>query len=404
MNPRVLGALAWQGLALHKMRSLLSAIGIVFGVTAVVAMMSVGEGARREILAEIGRLGLTRISVRAGGLSKEAESEAAALQSPGLTLRDAEAIAEVCPTVANLAPLRKRSVQLVVSERRVEALLVATTPSFVATEDMEIASGRFLSDADLRDIKRVIVLGQDLSKGLFPYQDAIGQKVRVGEDWYSVVGTLEPRESSKRADRIGGRDVNRSAFTPLSSLPMPRGGIDEISVTIVDADEVNSSARLIDSVLQRRHRGASDFEVVVPRDLLAGYERARFQFNVVVGTVAAISLLVGGIGIMNIMLANVSERSREIGVRRSLGASRVDIVGQFLAEAVLLTGAGGAAGILLGVLASAAVSRFAGWPTATSGVAMLAALVLAGTTGVGFGIYPAWEAASKNPVEALRHE
>ncbi len=404
MNPRVLCPLAWQGLALHKLRSTLSAIGIVFGVTAVVAMMSVGEGARREILAEIGRLGLTKISVRAGRLSGEAESESVALQSPGLTLRDADAISQVCPTVASLAPLRQRPVQLVASGRRVEAFLVATTPSFASTEDMVIASGRFLSDADLRDAKRVIVLGYDLSRGLFPYQDAMGKRVRVGEQWYLVVGTLDARERSKRGARIGGRDINRSALTPLTSLPMPRGGVDEIAITIVNSDEVSGSARLIDSVLRRRHRGAIDFEVVVPRDLLAGYERARFQFNVVVGTVAAISLLVGGIGIMNIMLANVSERTREIGVRRSLGASRVDIVQQFLAEAVLLTGAGGAAGILLGVLASFAVSRFAGWPIATSGAALLAALVLAGTTGVSFGIYPAWEAAKKNPVEALRHE
>ena len=404
MSPRVLGPLAWQGLALHKLRSTLSAIGIVFGVTAVVAMMSVGEGARREILAEIGRLGLTRISVRAGGLSEEAESEAAALQSPGLTLRDAEAISEVCPTVASLAPLRQRSVQLVASDRRAEALLVATTPSFARTEEMVLASGRFLSDADLLDTKRVIVLGHDLAAGLFPYQNALGKRVRVGEEWYPVVGTLEARERTKRGARIGGRDLNRSAFTPLTSLPMARGGVDEIAITIVHSDEVSGSARLIDSVLRRRHRGASDFEVVVPKDLLAGYERARFQFNVVVGTVAAISLLVGGIGIMNIMLANVSERTREIGVRRSLGASRVDIVEQFLAEAVLLTGAGGAAGVLIGVLASFAVSRFAGWPTANSGVALLTALVLAGTAGVSFGIYPAWQAANKNPVEALRHE
>ena len=404
MSPRVLGPLAWQGLALHKLRSTLSAIGIVFGVTAVVSMMSVGEGARREILAEIGRLGLTRISVRAGGLSEEAESEAVALQSPGLTLRDAEAISEVCPTVANLAPLRVRSVQVVASNRRVEALLIATTPSFESTEEVVIASGRFLSDSDLRDAKRVIVLGHDLSKGLFPYQDAMGKRVRVGEEWYSVVGTLGGRERSKRENRIGGRDINRSALTPLTSLPMLRGLVDEIAITIVDSDEVSGSARLIDSVLRRRHRGASDFDVVVPKDLLAGYERARFQFNVLVGTVAAISLLVGGIGIMNIMLANVSERTREIGIRRSLGASRVDIVEQFLAEAVLLTGAGGAAGILLGVVASFAVSRFAGWPTATSGATLLTALILAGTTGVGFGIFPAWEAASKNPVDALRHE
>ncbi|HEX9723385.1 MAG TPA: ABC transporter permease [Vicinamibacteria bacterium] len=404
MNSRLLARLAWQGLALHKLRSLLSAIGIVFGVAAVVAMMSVGEGARQEILAEIGSFGLRRVSILAESLSEEGRSEAASFQSPGLTLRDAEAISEVCPTVASLAPLRQRSVQVVTAEGREEALLVATTPSFSRTEEIAIAEGRFLTDADLADLKRVVVLGNELSEGLFPYRDAVGQDVRIGGDWFSVVGTLEPRDRARRNRRLGSRDVNRIAFAPLTSVPAPHDAVDEIAISIVSSDEVRGSARLIDSVLARRHRGARDYRLVVPQVLLAGYERARSQFNVVVGSVAAISLLVGGIGIMNIMLANVSERTREIGIRRSLGASRADIVRQFLAEAVLLTGAGGAVGTLLGVLASVAVSRYAGWATSTSALAVLTALALATVTGLGFGIYPAWQAASKNPVEALRHE
>ena len=404
MNSRLLARLAWQGLALHKLRSLLSAIGIVFGVAAVVAMMSVGEGARQEILAEIGSFGLTRVSIVAGGLSAEGRGEAASFQSPGLTLRDAEAISEVCPTVTSLAPLRRRSVQVVAAQEREEAVLVATTPSFARTEEIVIAEGRFLSDADLRDRKRVVVLGDDLSRSLFPYRDAVGQRVRLGGEWFSVVGTLEPRERARCDRRQGSRDVNRIVFAPLTSFPALHDAVDEIAISIVNADEVSSSARLIDSVLERRHRGARDYQLVVPQQLLAGYQRARFQFNVVVGSVAAISLLVGGIGIMNIMLANVSERTREIGIRRALGASRADVVRQFLSEAVLLTGVGGAAGILLGVLASLAAARFAGWATSTSALALLTAFALATATGLSFGIYPAWQAASKNPVEALRHE
>ena len=404
MSPGLLARLAWQGLVLHKLRSTLSAIGIVFGVAAVVAMMSVGEGARREVLSEIGKLGLTRISVRTGELSDEAQNEAASIQSPGLTLLGAEAISEVCPTVASLAPMRQRSVQVAAGQRREEALVVATTPSFARTEDIVIAAGRFVSDADLRDAKRVVVLGHDLSEGLFPYQDALGERVRLGGEWFSVVGTLAPRGRAKRGLRLGSRDIDRIALAPLTCLPAPGDAIDEIAISIVSSDEVGGSARLIDSLLRRRHRGAQDFELVVPQQLLAGYERTRSQFNVVVGSIAVISLLVGGIGIMNIMLANVSERTREVGVRRSLGASRADVVQQFLCEAILLTGAGGAVGVVLGVLGSLAVSRFAGWATATSPAAILMALALATTTGLGFGIYPAWQAASKNPLEALRHE
>jgi putative ABC transport system permease protein len=404
MKPRLLSRLAWQGLSLHRLRSTLSALGIVFGVSAVVAMLSVGEGARREILAELGRFGTTRVLVRAGDLSAETEQEARTLQSAGLTLRDAEAVAEVVPSVVSLAPLRERSVQLETIERRAEAVLVATTPTYAQTVEVVLAEGRFLADPDVSDAKRVVVLGHDLSELLFPYESPVGKKVRAGDEWYSVVGVLEARERARRGSRLGGRDSNRMALVPLSCIPAPGGRIDEISIRIENADVVSSSARLIESVLSRRHRGARDFQMVVPKELLAGYERARFQFNVVVGAVAVISLVVGGIGIMNIMLANVSERTREIGVRRSLGASRSDIVQQFLAESLLLTAAGGAVGILLGVVAAEAVSRYAGWATASSLSAVLIALGLAVSTGLGFGLYPAWQAAGKNPVEALRHE
>ena len=404
MKAHRLARLAWSGLTLHKLRSMLSALGIVFGVAAVIAMLSVGEGARREILAEVGRLGISRVSVRAGELSAATEYDAERLQSPGLTLGDAQAIREVCPTVQSLAPLRESSVQLQQGARREEASMVATTPSYAKTEDLLLSQGRFLTDADVRDAKRVIVLGYELSQALFPYEQPIGERIRVGEEWFGIVGTLQARARAKRAAQLGGRDLNRSVFVPLSTVPEAHGRIDEIAIRIENAEAVSDSARLIDDVVRRRHRGAQDYQLVVPQELLAGYERTRFQFNVVVGAVAAISLLVGGIGIMNIMLANVTERIREVGIRRSLGASRSDVVQQFLSESILLTAVGGFAGILLGVAASFVVSSFAGWPTAVSPRAVVWAVFLAASTGVGFGFYPALKAAQQNPVEALRHE
>ena len=404
MTPRLLTRLAWRGLTQHKLRSLLSALGIVFGVGAVIAMLSVGEGARREILAEVGRMGVTRVSVRAGEVSEETEDDARTLQSPGLTVSDARAIVEVCPTVAHMAPLLESSEQIVRDDARAEAEIVATTPSYVRTEELLLAAGRFLTDEDLRDQKRVVVLGDDLRQALFPYDAPVGGRVRVGLDWYTVVGALEPREVSRRGSRLSARNLNRVAFIPLTCMLDTAGHVDEIAIRIEDADVVRDSARLIESVVSRRHRGAADFEMVVPQELIAGYERARFQFNVVVGAVAAISLLVGGIGIMNIMLANVTERIREIGVRRSLGASRKDVTQQFLMEALLLTGVGGAVGVLLGGIASLAVSSYADWPTALSVRAVLWAMALAIGTGVGFGLYPALQASARNPVEALRHE
>jgi len=404
MTTKSLVELAIRGLALHKLRSTLSALGIVFGVAAVVAMLSVGEGARREILAEVGRLGINRVTVRAGSLSRKTEADAGRLQSPGLSLADAEAISEVSPSVESLAPVRTASEQITNGERRAEATLVATTPSFARTEELALAGGRFVADADVADAKRVIVLGHELSELLFPYDEPVGSGVRIGGEWFSVVGMLEPRELSRQGGRMSGRNLNRVAFVPLSCLPRERGLLDEIAIRIDDAEKVRDSARLIESVVRRRHRGALDFELVVPQELLAGYERARFQFNVVVGAVAALSLLVGGIGIMNIMLANVSERIREIGIRRSLGASREDITRQFLAEALLLTTVGGLVGIVLGFALALGISSYAGWPTAVSLRAVVAALVLASATGIGFGLYPAIQAARSSPVEALRRE
>jgi len=404
MTTKSLIQLAARGLALHKLRSTLSALGIVFGVAAVVAMLSVGEGARREILAEVGRLGVNRVTVRAGALSRSTEAEAGKLQSPGLSLADAEAISEVSPNVLSLAPVRTASEQIANGERRAEATILATTPSFARTEELALAGGRFVADADVSDAKRVIVLGHELRELLFPYDEPVGSGVRMGGEWFSVVGALEPRERSRQGGRMSGRNLNRVAFVPLSCMPRDRGLLDEIAVRIDDAGKVRDSARLIESVVRRRHRGALDFELVVPQELLAGYERARFQFNVVVGAVAALSLLVGGIGIMNIMLANVSERIREIGIRRSLGASREDITRQFLAEALMLTTVGGIAGIVLGFALALGISIYAGWPTAVSLRAIAAALVLAAATGIGFGLYPAVQAARSSPVEALRRE
>ncbi len=404
MTVRSLIQLAMRGLALHKLRSTLSALGIVFGVAAVVAMLSVGEGARREILAEVGRLGINRVTVRAGSLSHTTELEAGKLQSQGLSLADADAISEISPNVESLAPVRTAAEQLANGDRRADATLLATTPSFARTEELALASGRFVADADVADAKRVIVLGHELRELLFPYDEPVGSGVRIADEWYSVVGALAPRELSRQGGRMSGRNLNRVAFIPLSSMPRERGRLDEIAVRIDDAEKVRDSARLIESVIQRRHRGALDFELLVPQELLAGYERARFQFNVVVGAVAALSLLVGGIGIMNIMLANVTERIREIGIRRSLGASRDDITRQFLSEALLLTTVGGVAGIVLGFVLALGISSYAGWPTAVSLRAIAAALGLAAATGIGFGLYPAMQAARASPVEALRRE
>jgi putative ABC transport system permease protein len=284
---------------------------------------------------------------------------------------------------------------------------VGTTPAYQAAARLRLSSGRFLSALDVQDAKRVAVLGASLAAALFPLGDSRGERVSVGGDWFAVVGVLEGRDSPRRPGPIRTRDVNRALFVPLPALD--RGGsaapdgVDEIVIRVADAREVTASAEAARSVVGRTSGGAP-LDVIVPREILRQKERTQRIFDVVTGAIAAISLLVGGIGIMNIMLAGVAERTAEVGVRRALGATQRDIAAQFLVESSLLTGAAGVIGLGLGIAGSAVIQRLAGWPTALSPVMLPAALLAALAVGIGFGFYPAWRAAHLEPMEALRHE
>jgi putative ABC transport system permease protein len=398
MPPSVLLRLGVRSLLLHKLRSTLSILGVVFGVAAVVAMSSVGEGARREALAQVGAMGIDTITVRA----LPAEPGGA-----GLRLSDARSLGAVVPGVVGVAPVREARLAAAAGERRAEVVAVGTTPDYRLAARLAVARGRFLADLDVSDRKRVAVLGASVANALFPLGDPRGERFLLGGDDYQVVGILEGRAAPRaRALVIRPRDVNRSVFVPLPTLdrgadPRP-DGVDEIVLRVADADRVGPAAQVVQSLL-RRTSGAPA-EIVVPREILRQRERTQRIFNVVTGAIAAISLLVGGIGIMNIMLASVAERTREVGIRRALGATRRAIAAQFLLESSLLTSAGGVLGALLGVAGSALIQRLAEWPTALSPPMLLLALLTALAVGVGFGFYPAYHAARLEPMEALRHE
>jgi putative ABC transport system permease protein len=247
-----------------------------------------------------------------------------------------------------------------------------------------------------------------VTRALFPFGDPHGERLLLGGDWFQVVGVLEDRASSRgQPGPIRTRDVNRAVFVPLSALdrgkdPRP-DGVDEIVMRVDGAPHVGPSAEVVKSLLQRT-TGGSAFDVIVPREILRQRERTQRIFNIVTGAIAAISLLVGGIGIMNIMLASVAERTREVGVRRALGATRRDIASQFLVEASLLTFAGGILGAVLGVFGSSLIHHLASWPTAIAPLMLLLALLMAVGVGIGFGLYPAWHASQLQPMEALRRE
>jgi putative ABC transport system permease protein len=398
----VLLRLGVRSLKLHKLRSSLSILGVVFGVAAVVAMSSVGEGARRETLAQIASLGIDTVTVRPR-LAEPGEKV-----PPALPARTAESIGRVVPGVQAVAPLRVAELPAEAGGRTAAVIAIGTTRAYRDATRLEVAAGRFLADLDVADRKRVAVLGAAAARALFPLGSPVGETVRLGGDWFEVVGVLEGRASPRgRGDAIRGRDLNRSVLVPLGALD--RGpdrrpdSVDEV-VFRVSAPEAVVPGAGIAQALVRRATGGEPVEVIVPREILRQRERTQRVFNVVTGAVAAIGLLVGGIGIMNIMLASVAERTREVGVRRALGARRRDVAAQFLVESSLLTVAGGVLGSVLGLVGSALIQLFAGWPTAVHPLMLVAALVVALAVGIGFGFYPAWHAAGLDPVEALRQE
>jgi putative ABC transport system permease protein len=408
-SPRILLRLGVRSLLVHKLRSVLSILGVVFGVAAVTAVSAVGEGARREAVAQIGSLGIDTMTVRAraGGGAPNGTAVPAGPMA-GLRLRDAEALVAVVPNLVAAAAVREAPLSAEAGGRSIDAGVVGTAPSYREAARLRLSAGRFLTDLDVEDGKRVAVLGATVANTLFPLEAPVGQRVVLGGDWYDVVGVVEGRAVSRsRTGPIRSRDVNRAVFVPLPSLDRGgdgrRDGIDEIVLRVDDSDRVGASAEVVRRVLQRTTGGGS-FDVVVPREILRQKERTQRIFNVVTGAIAAISLLVGGIGIMNIMLASVAERTREVGIRRAVGAARRDIAAQFLVESSLLTSAGGVLGAVLGVVGSLAIQSLAGWPTALSPGMLLAGLVVALAVGIGFGFYPAWHAAHLEPMEALRSE
>ena len=400
MPPRALVRLGVRSLLLHKLRSGLSILGVVFGVAAVVAMSSVGEGARREAMSQIGALGIDTITVRA--------KKGLASGQAGLRLRDAPALVQVVPGVVAIAPVREEALSVELGSRHADAVLVGTSPEYAQAVRLVTQSGRFLTDLDVQDRKRVAVLGAQVARALFPFGDPRGERVFVAGDYYQVVGVLEGRaRPGGKSAPIRTRDVNQSVFVPLPSLDRGKDaradGVDEIVLRVDQAEGVGAAAEVVRALLKRT-TGSENFEVVVPREILRQRERTQRIFNVVTGAIAAISLLVGGIGIMNIMLASVAERTREVGVRRALGATERDIAAQFLTESWLLTAAGGVLGAVLGIAGSFLIQHFAGWPTALSPLLLLLALLMALLVGIGFGFYPALEAARLPPMEALRRE
>ncbi len=400
-----------KGLLLRKFRSLLSALGVVFGVAAVVSMVSVGEGARLEAVEQIKLLGTNNIRIKKLVLTGERREEAERQFSKGLTYDDARLLRENVPTLHAVAPLKFIDADIRFEGRQAVAQVVGTVPEYEAVTNFRVGTGRFVMQFDLTDTKNICILGSDVKQELFRHRDPLGAVIRIGGARFTVVGVMEAKVVRKgRTAVIKVRNINRDLYIPITTAlrRFPRRenalGIEEIAVRAARAEDLPRAAGLIREVLDRRHRGVEDYEVMVPEELLAQAQRTQRLFNVIIGSIAGISLVVGGIGIMNIMLANVSERTREIGIRRAIGATKRDILFQFLVETVLICMVGGAIGIVLGFGLAQVISLYASWTTAFSYLSVLIAFGTSALVGLLFGLFPARRAAQLNPVQALRLE
>ncbi len=403
--------IAVKGLAVHKVRTLLSMLGIIFGISSVVAMLSIGEGARHDIDQQVAALGVRTVRIVEPEGRKPDETKRVRTRSAGLTREEADVFRTRVPGLVGVAPLRVRKMTVRVGHRRADAAVTGTTPDYLAVGTERVARGRFLLPADEADAARVAVTSALVAHELFGDADPIGREIRIEHELYRVVGVLASRGPLGGDGAVRGiRDMTRRVFVPLRAMlhrmtrnPL-RAEIDEIVCKVDDVARLGPTVDAADAFFRTAHGGVRDFEVLIALDLVAQRQRAQQIFDIVMGSIASISLLVGGIGIMNIMLANISERRREIGIRRAVGARRRDVLRQFLVEAAAICVIGGIIGVLLGVLLAGGISAFAEWKTLISWHGIVLSLIVSVVVGLLFGTYPAWKAARMDPIEALSLE
>jgi putative ABC transport system permease protein len=404
----------FENLTSHKLRSLLTMLGMIFGVAAVVAMLSIGAGAQQKVMAFIEQLGVRNLIVEAKEAPNYQELKKVRKNSPGLTLSDYQIIRKSVPDIQEGTP-RKRFApgKLLPKPQQDTPIVYGVEPSYLAISHLRVTEGRFFDDSENSAAAPVCVLGAAAKDSLFGTAPAIGEYIKLNELWCHVIGTVAPQLApATEVSGVRTEDMNNLVYAPLNAIlyrvedsqSFLKDEIDGLYLHLSSPDTSSTDAEVVRGILNSSHHGAGDFNVIVPAELLAQQKRTEQIFNAVMVAIASISLLVGGIGIMNIMLAAILERTREIGVRRAVGARRWDIIRQFVIEAVLISFAGGLLGVLLGFAMSQLIAWLAGWSTIVTINSILLAFVVSISVGLIFGIYPAVKAARLDPVEAIRYE
>ncbi|APZ46728.1 hypothetical protein BW723_10730 [Polaribacter reichenbachii] len=432
----------------NKVRTLLTSLGIIFGVAAVITMLAIGNGAEKEILAQLELVGVNNIVITPIPDEKEGDSDEEEVETEGITpkrfskgldMLDVASIKRNIPSVKKVSPEIILETYVIKKGRQSPVKLIGVSSDFFETSNISIESGKNFSTAQSENSLPVCIIGKKIEKKLFTGESAIGKQIKVKDVWLQVVGVIEEKFISENAqENLGIRDLNQDVYIPIktflvrykdrkiiSDKPLPEGNvmifggqdgpqkkiprgnyhqIDKLIVQVNNSSELNATADVLSRMLKRRHNDMLDFEISIPIQLLKQQQKTKQIFNIVLSIIAGISLLIGGIGIMNIMLASVLERTKEIGIIRAIGATQEDVILQFLTESVLVSIGGGIIGIVLGVLASYILEITTGIETILSVSSILLSFFVATLIGLIFGIAPAKSAANKSPIEAIRHE
>ncbi|MFA5817129.1 MAG: ABC transporter permease [Bacteroidales bacterium] len=400
------------GLIDHKFRSFLTILGIIFGTASVIAMISIGEGTKKQAIAKYQDLGVSNIIVRDKDMTDPELEEVRMKFSKGLSLEDAKLIGEVVPGVVSVAPQSEIKIEAKYGDRSAKATAIGVTPAIMSVLNYRTEKGEFITSDQYDRQLKVCVLGANVSREMFGYDEALGQSVKLDDQWFEVVGVMQPKALfTETVGELASRDLNNDIYIPLSTFNkrIPKANpltseVKQLTVKLENSEQLISSAAVIRSLVSRRHFNNDDFSIIVPYELMKQEEKETRIYNLLLASIAAISLIVGGIGIMNIMLASVLERTREIGIRRAIGGKKRHIMSQFVTEAIVLSITGGIIGVVLGISLSLGIAWATEVQTTVTLYSILLAFGFSVLVGITFGYLPAKQASNLSPIESIRHE